>query len=56
MKIVAHDPYVNPQTAADLDVQLVDLDDFTPQSDYITLHVALTPETDGMLNDDAFAQ
>jgi D-3-phosphoglycerate dehydrogenase len=54
MKVVGHDPYVSPQTAAALDVQLLSLDDLYAQSDYITLHVALTPETDHFLNAEAF--
>jgi D-3-phosphoglycerate dehydrogenase len=55
MKVVAHDPYVSPQSAAALEVQLVTLAELYKQSDFITLHVALTPETDRMLNAAAFA-
>ncbi len=50
MKIIASDPYVNPATAADLGVTLLSLDEVLQQSDYITLHVAMTPETKGMIN------
>ncbi len=56
MKIVASDPYVNSQTAADLGVTLLTLDELYAQSDYLSLHVAKTPETEGMLNDAAFAK
>src|SRR5580658_5181453 len=56
MKIVACDPYVNSKAAADMGVTLVSLDDLYHQSEYITLHVALTTETQGMLNDAAFAK
>jgi D-3-phosphoglycerate dehydrogenase len=56
MKTVAYDPYVSSQTAEDLGIELVSLSDLYKQSDYITLHVALTTETMGMLNDEAFAQ
>jgi D-3-phosphoglycerate dehydrogenase len=56
MRIIASDPYVSSQTAADLGVQLVDLPTLYAESDYITLHVALTQETHGMLNDAAFGQ
>jgi len=56
MRVIASDPYVNPQSAADLGVELVDLDALYAQSDYITLHVALTPETHGMLGESAFAR
>jgi D-3-phosphoglycerate dehydrogenase len=56
MRIIANDPYVNPQTASDLGVTLVTRDSLYEQSDYITLHVALTTETLGMLNEAAFAR
>ncbi len=56
MKIVASDPYANPKIAADLGVSLVSLDELFAQSDYITLHMAITKETNGMLNDAAFAK
>ena len=56
MRILASDPYVNTRTVADLSTALVSLDELYSQSDYITLHVALTTETYGMLNDAAFAR
>ena len=56
MKLIASDPYANPQVAADLGVALVSLDPLYAQSDYVTLHVAITRETAGMLNDAAFAK
>ena len=56
MRVQAYDPYVTAQIAKDLGVALVDLAALYAQSDYITLHVALTPETDHMLSRDAFAQ
>jgi D-3-phosphoglycerate dehydrogenase len=56
MRILASDPYVNPETAADLGVELVEAARLYAESDYLTLHVALTPETRGMLNRRAFEQ
>ena len=56
MRVLGHDPYVNPATAIDLGIELTTLPDLYRQSDYLTLHVALTPETDRMLNSAAFAQ
>jgi len=56
MKIVANDPYVNSEAAADLGVTLVSREDLFAQADYITLHVALTTETMGMLNEETFAK
>ncbi|MGA3041368.1 MAG: phosphoglycerate dehydrogenase [Bryobacteraceae bacterium] len=56
MRVHAYDPYVTAQIAKDLGVELVSLAELYAQSDYITLHVALTPETDRMLSHEAFAQ
>ena len=53
MKVVAHDPYVAPSLAQQLNVTMVPLDELYAQSDYITLHVGLTPQTNGMINGDA---
>src|SRR5438309_9441716 len=56
MRIVAYDPYVSPQTARDIGVELRPLLELFELSDYITLHVSLTPETEHMLNAEAFAK
>jgi D-3-phosphoglycerate dehydrogenase len=55
MKIIASDPYVTPQIGKDLGLELVSLQDLYKHSDYITVHVSLTPETDKLLNAEAFA-
>ena len=54
MRIVAHDPYVTTKLAQDLAVELVSLPDLYAASDYISLHVATTPETLGILSHEAF--
>jgi D-3-phosphoglycerate dehydrogenase len=56
MRIIGYDPYVSSQTASDMGVELVDLQTLYSQSDYITLHMALTPETEKMLNAEAFGR
>jgi D-3-phosphoglycerate dehydrogenase len=56
MRVIAHDPYVTSAIADDLAVELLDLPSLYAQSDYLTLHVAATPETQGMLSRAAFAQ
>src|SRR5581483_7423335 len=56
MRIIAHDPYVHSQTAKDVGVALVDLGTLFAESDYITLHTALTPESVRLLGRDAFAK
>ena len=53
MKVIAHDPYVAPSFAQQLNVTTLPLDDLYAQSDYITLHVGLTPQTQGMINADS---
>ncbi len=50
MRIIASDPYVNPETAADLGVELVSVDALLADADYISLHMALTPETRDIIN------
>lgn len=56
MRLVAHDPYVTPQIAKDLGIELAALSELYRRSDYITVHVSLTPETDKLLNKEAFAR
>ena len=56
MRLLGHDPYVSSLTASDIGVELVSLQELYRQSDYITLHVGFTPQTDRMLNAEAFAQ
>jgi D-3-phosphoglycerate dehydrogenase len=56
MSVIAHDPYVHSQTAKDVGVALVDLPVLFAESDYITLHTALTPESFRLLSREAFAK
>ncbi len=49
MKVVAHDPYVPPAIAEQLNVQLLPLEDVYKIADYLSLHMALTPQTTGMI-------
>lgn len=45
MNLLATDPYVDPARARELGVRLVDLDTLLRDSDYVSLHVPLLPET-----------
>lgn len=56
MEVMAFDPYVSEEVGRDHGVLLVDLDDLLPQADYISLHTALLPETENMINADSIAQ
>jgi D-3-phosphoglycerate dehydrogenase len=47
---------MSPETAAQMGVTLVSLDDLYRQADFITVHTPLTKETKGMVNTQAFAK
>ncbi|GCD42807.1 phosphoglycerate dehydrogenase [Streptomyces paromomycinus] len=53
MKIVAYDPYVQPARAAQMGVKLVSLDELLEVADFITVHLPKTPETLGLIGDEA---
>jgi D-3-phosphoglycerate dehydrogenase len=56
MKLVAYDPFVAPDRARQLSVELVDLDELIARSDFVTLHLAKTKETLGLINADLLAK
>jgi D-3-phosphoglycerate dehydrogenase len=49
MKVIASDPFVTPEAAARLRVELVSLDQLFPRADFITVHTPLTAETRGLI-------
>jgi D-3-phosphoglycerate dehydrogenase / 2-oxoglutarate reductase len=51
MEIVGHDPFVSVGVAKEQAIRLVSLDELYAAADYITLHVGLTPQTAGMINE-----
>jgi len=55
MKVVAFDPYISDDVARELKATLVELDDLLADSDFITLHTALTSETRGLISAQAIA-
>jgi len=50
MKVVAYDPYVPPEYAERLNVELVALDEVFRRADFLTLHMPLTLETRNLVN------
>ncbi|HSK45838.1 MAG TPA: phosphoglycerate dehydrogenase [Candidatus Binatia bacterium] len=56
MKVMAHDPFVSASVAREQGIQLAELDQVYAQSDYLTLHVGLTPQTGGMINEQSLAR
>lgn len=51
--LIAYDPFVQPAKAATHNVRMVSLDELLEQSDFITVHLPKTPETAGLIGEDA---
>lgn len=56
MKVIAYDPYLSVERAADLGVEKVELDELFPRADFISLHTPMTDATRGIVNAEAFAK
>jgi D-3-phosphoglycerate dehydrogenase len=50
LEIIGSDPFVSAAVARENGIKLVTLDELIAGSDYITLHVGLTPQTAGVIN------
>ena len=50
MKLVAHDPFVSPEVARQAEIELTTLEKVLATADYVTLHLALTPQSAGLIN------
>jgi len=55
MTLVAYDPFVAAEQAAEAGVELVELETLMATADFVTLHLARTPETMNLLNAELFA-
>jgi D-3-phosphoglycerate dehydrogenase len=53
MNVIAYDPYLQPSRAAQLNVELVELDDLLKRSDFITIHLPKTKETANLIGEEA---
>lgn len=51
MRFLAHDPYQDPQVAAELGVELVGLEELAGRSDYLSVSVPLTAATRHIVNE-----
>ena len=56
MKVLAHDPFVTPAAAAEVEVELVALDDLLRRSDVISLHTSLSAQTEKLIDAAAIAK
>lgn len=53
MRVIAYDPYLSPERAADLGIEKVELNDLLSRADFVTLHTPLTNETRNIISADA---
>jgi D-3-phosphoglycerate dehydrogenase / 2-oxoglutarate reductase len=56
MRLLACDPFVSAERARQMNVELVELDELMRQSDFVTIHVAKTKETVGLVDKDLLAK
>jgi D-3-phosphoglycerate dehydrogenase len=56
MDVIAYDPYVTQAAAREVEVELLPLEDVLKRADVISLHTALSPATEKMINAAAIAQ
>ncbi len=56
MKLIAHDPFVAVAVAREHGIELAELDQVYSAADYLTLHVGLTAQTTGMINEKSLAR
>ena len=55
MLTLAHDPYISAEQAGELRIELVSLPELMARSDFVSLHVARTPETVGLISAELLA-
>jgi len=56
MRLCAYDPYVSPERARQMGVELLPLDELVATCDFITIHLPKTSETAGLIGRDLLAK
>ena len=56
MRLCAYDPYVAPDRARHMGVELMALDELVAEADFITIHLPKTSETAGLFGRDLLAK
>ena len=56
MRLVAYDPYVTPERARTLGVELLDLDELFETADFVSIHLPKSPETIGLVGKELLAK
>ena len=54
MNVLAYDPFVTAENAAEAGATKAEMDQIIAESDFISIHCPLTPDTKGMFDYDAF--
>src|SRR5262249_25238106 len=56
MRVLGYDPYISEAAAQEMNVELVALDQLLAESDFISLHTALSPATQNLINTESIAK
>lgn len=56
MKLLVYDPYIPTQLAQEVKSSIVDVDTLLKESDFVSLHMRLTPETDNFIDAEALSK
>lgn len=55
MNLIGYDPFIAPVIARENSITLVPIDEIFSESDFLSLHVGLTPQTEGLINQHSLA-
>jgi D-3-phosphoglycerate dehydrogenase len=55
MNLIGYDPFIAPVIARENNITLVPIDEIFSGSDFLSLHVGLTPQTEGLINKHSIA-
>jgi D-3-phosphoglycerate dehydrogenase len=56
MRVIGYDPYISEAAAKEMQVELVPLEKLLAESDFISLHTAVSPATQNLINAKTLAQ
>src|SRR6202165_3730707 len=56
MRVLGYDPYISEAAAKEFSVELVPLDRLLAESDFVSLHTALSPATQNLINANSLAK
>ncbi len=55
MRLIAYDPYVSPDRARHMNVEIMSLEELVAEADFMTVHLPKTPETVGLIGAELLA-